>query len=155
MVSKFSTFNIRFTLSISRPILRISVRELLIKHDQKIQTTTFVVVLIFSKRGERMRQSARHIYVPHGNEVYVNNRRAWRIRRRTINNHSKTDMFNRVFVYGWFIVCQRAIAPTTLCHFAWSFGWQARKFKQHSKNYLITPQAIRIPPPPSATGSSL
>ena len=33
-------------------------------------------------------------------------RHAWPIRRRTINNHSKTDMFNRVFAYGWFIVCQ-------------------------------------------------
>ena len=33
-------------------------------------------------------------------------RSAWRIRRRTINNHSKTDIFNRVFDYGWFIVCQ-------------------------------------------------
>ena len=29
-----------------------------------------------------------------------------------INNHSKTDMFNRVFVYGWFIVCQGRAAPT-------------------------------------------
>jgi len=28
--------------------------------DQKIQTTTFVVVLIFSKRGERIGQSEAH-----------------------------------------------------------------------------------------------
>ena len=57
---------------------------------------------------------------------FVNNWRAWRIRRWTINNHSKTDMFNRVFDYGWFIVCQGSPAPTTLRK---CFGWQATKFK--------------------------
>ena len=50
---------------------------------------------------ERMRQSARHIYVPHGNEVYVNNWRAWRIREYTIKkilkNRSSRDFFN--FIY--------------------------------------------------------
>ena len=58
-------------------------------------------ILIFSKRGERMRQSARHIYVPHGNEVYVNNWCAWRIREYTIKkilkNRSSRDFFN--FIY--------------------------------------------------------
>ena len=43
---------------------------------------------------------------------------AWPIRRRTINNHSKTDMFNRVFVYGWFIVCQGRAAPTKVSKLA-------------------------------------
>ena len=66
---------------------------------QSINGTTSAV----RKRSFRWRQPTRH---------------AWRIRRRTINNHSKTDMFNRVFVYGWFIVCQGGIAPTTLRHFA-------------------------------------
>ena len=65
--------------------------------DQKIQTDLFRSVLIFSKRGERMRQNARHIYVPHGNEVYVNNWRAWRIRRRTIRKIIKTEFFNTSF----------------------------------------------------------
>ena len=36
---------------------------------------------------------------------------AWRIRRRTINNHSKTDIVNRVFVYGCFIVCRGGLRP--------------------------------------------
>ena len=69
-------------------------------------------ILIFSKRGERMRQSARHIFVPHGNEVYVNNWCAWRIREYTIKkilkNRSSRDFFN-------FIYCvSRGFRPTFL-----------------------------------------
>ena len=61
--------------------------------------------------GERMRQSARHIYVPHGNEVYVNNWRAWRIQEYTIKkilkNRCSQDFFD-------FIYCiSRHHAPTT------------------------------------------
>ena len=77
--------------------------------------------------GERMRQSARHIYVPHGNEVYVNNWRAWRIQEYTIKkilkNRCSQDFFD-------FIYCiSRHHAPTTLRHFAKPSGGQARKFK--------------------------
>ena len=57
----------------------------------------FWSVLIFFKRGERIGQSIA--------------RCAWPIRRRTINNHSKTDIVNRVFVYGWVIVCQGGFRP--------------------------------------------
>mgnify|MGYP003292912444 CR=1 FL=1 len=97
--------------------------------DQKILTVVFTTVLIFSKRGERMRQSAKHIYVPHGNEVYVNNWHAWRIRRRTIRKIIKTGFFNTSF-YRFLLLFVEAESPPILKK---SPNSQHTKFKTATK----------------------
>ena len=72
----------------------------------------FLVVFYFVQRWGRVEPPEHHdTIVSHENKIFVNNWCAWRLRRRTFSNHTKTDIFNRVFVLWLINVCRGTHPP--------------------------------------------